>query len=218
MGDEARELLEMLGRVERYIHYLNVRAAGHTYVAFGLAVAIGAIASFLAEPFCKLVGLPIGPVIGLIWMTAIGTAVVVSGRSWARVEHFMLAQKPPEERKRLWRQMRKADLTWIIGWIGSLGLWGFLGFSFFGARPGALWALYMACVGLGNLITYLAPGGGEKETLYVALMLMACSPLALPAALISSWAPFAVAVAAVLATYFWAGFRFYRRAEVLLAG
>ena len=218
MGEEVRELLEMLGRVERYIRYLDMRASGHTYVAFGLAVAGGAVASFFAPRLCAVAGLPPGPVIGLIWSVVMALALAVSVRSWARTEALALAHRPPEEREQFRRARRKAYTISGLAWVALLSFWGLMGWWLFSTHPGPLWALYMACIGLGNLITYLCPGEKEEEQLYVAISLMACSPLALPAALLAGWAPFAVAVVAVVASYLWAGLRFYGRAEAILAG
>jgi len=217
LGEEARELLEMLGRVEKYIKYLDMRASGHTYMAFGLATACGALATFLVTFISELIGVPCGIIIGLIWFIVIMAALMVSGRHWGRAEALALARKPPEERERLRKQMRTADLILTIGWIGSLSLWG-LSFYFLFDHPGQIWALYTACVGLGNLITYLSPGGKAKETLYVALSLMASSPLVLATALASGWAPFVAAIIAVVLSYLWASLRFYRKAEAILAG
>ena len=104
------------------------------------------------------------------------------------------------------------------------------GFIFLHPISAWLWALYLACLGLGNAITYLAhrlvPDRGTEEAIeagVVALVLLACSPVPMALALCHlvgwhSWAHVLLAVAVVMASYLWAGLRLYRRAEAVLAG
>ncbi|RLI13984.1 hypothetical protein DRO33_00165 [Candidatus Bathyarchaeota archaeon] len=220
MGEEAevRELLEMLGRVERYIRYLHTRASGDTYVAFGLAVAIGSIITALADPISTAIGVPIGLLIGLTWMVVMSAAVAVSARGHTRLVAFIMAHEPPEERERRRAAWRRGYLITALGWIACLSLWSFIGLWLLSGEPGPTWSLYLVFIGLGNLVIYLATGRGVRETLYVALALLACSPVPLALACLAPWAAFAWAVLAVVASYLWAGLRFYGKAEALLAG
>ena len=219
---EVEEFLRALDRVERYIRYLDMRASGHTYIAWGLAVAGASLCTFFAPAIGKAVGIPAGPIIGLSWLIAMTIAIVMSTRGMARLRAFVLAHRPREEHEELVRTWRRAGMIIAIGWLSVLSLWGFLFGVLFGESPGLLWSSYLICVGFGNVVIYLAPGEKEREVLYVAISLMAASPIpallaiALPGS--AGWAPFFVAIVAVIASYLWAGLRFYGRAEAILAG
>ena len=219
---EVEEFLRALDRVERYIRYLDMRASGHTYIAWGLAVAGASLCTFFAPAIGKAVGIPVGPIIGLSWFIAMTIAIVMSTRSMTRLRAFVLAHRPREEHEELMRTWRRAGLIIAIGWLSVLSLWGILFGVLFGESPGLLWSSYLICVGFGNVVMYLAPGEKEREVLYVAISLMAASPI--PALLAiafpgsAGWAPFVVAVVAVVISYLWAGLRFYGRAEAILVG
>lgn len=220
MGEEAeiKEFLEMLGRVERYMRYLDARASGDTYVAFGVAVAAGSVVTALAGPISKAIGVPIGLLIGLAWGIAISIAVAISARGHARVSALIIAHKPPEERERVRAAWRRECLITALGWMICLSLWSLIGFWLLSGEPGPTWSLYLVFIGLGNLVIYLAAGWEVRESLYVALALFACSPVPLALTYLAPWAAFAWAVLAVVASYLWAGLRFYGKAEALLAG
>ena len=186
-------------------------------------MAGASLGSFFAPAIGEAVGIPAGPIIGLSWLIAMTIAIVMSTRGMARLRAFVLAHRPREEHEELVRTWRRAGMITAIGWLSILSLWGFLFGVLFGESPGLLWSSYLICVGFGNVVIYLAPGGEkEREVLYVALSLMASSPI--PALLAiafpgsAGWAPFVVAVVAVIASYLWAGFRFYGRAEAILVG
>ena len=220
MSEEVEELLQALDRVERYIRYLDMRASGDTYVAWGLAVAAGSFLTFLFSLLAPLLGALTGPAIGMSWFILMALAIFVSGGRARRLWALMLVGRGPEERARLKRSWRIRWTLAAIAWAGVLGAWGYLGFCLLGGfySPGPLWSLYLACVGLGNALTYLI-GGREREMLVVAASLLACSPLPLLLAILGlAWASFIVAVVAVVASYLWAGLSFYGKAEAILAG
>ncbi|HDI01556.1 MAG TPA: hypothetical protein ENF78_03930 [Candidatus Bathyarchaeota archaeon] len=221
MGEEAevREFLKMLGRVERYIRYLDMRAHGNTYLAWGLAVVCGSIASFTMPLLGEAIGVPVGPLIGLVWLVALVSALTVSWGSWARASALMLARKPREERERLKRAVRREGALIGVAWAILLMGWS-MSVIVLAILSGACWALYMACVGLGNLATYAISAQKEREALYVGASLVATSPAPLAAYMLApeaSWLPFTIAVVAVVASYLWAATRFYGRARAILA-
>ncbi len=225
MSEEVEELLQALDRVERYIRYMDMRASGDTYVAWGLAVAAGSFLTFLFSLLAPLLGTLTGPAIGISWFILMALAIFVSGGRARRLWALMLVGRSPEERARLRRSWRIRWTLAAIAWAGVLGAWGYLGFCLLGGfySPGPLWSLYLACVGLGNALTYLIGSKEERrrerEMLVVAASLLACSPLPLLLALLGlAWASFIVAVMAVVASYLWAGLSFYGKAEAILAG
>ncbi|RLI11217.1 hypothetical protein DRO33_04430 [Candidatus Bathyarchaeota archaeon] len=225
LGEEVEELLDALRKVERYMRYLDMRASGDAYVAWGIVVAVGCLLTALVSELGSRFGLPIGPVIGILWAVLMTIAIAVSSRGWGLLWAFLLAHKPPEEREQLRRSWRVRGTVLIAGWAGTFVLWGFLSLFVLGGEPGPCWSIYLACVGLGNAITYAVHSGEERrmirESLVVAAVLLACSPLpflivlALPG---WPWLSFTVAVLAVIISYLWAGLRFYEKAEAILAG
>ena len=225
MGREARELLEALDRVERYIRYLDLRASGHSYVGWGIGVGVGAFLTFLMPGICGFLGLPIGPMIGITWMVIMLLALSFSSKHMARARALLLARHEAEERERILKALRRGGAISALGWVSAMTVFGISFYFFF--DKAFLWSIYLVCVGLGNMITYIAclaqkeirPRVGLAEAKMVAITLTSCSPIPILIGLfLPDWAPFSSAVILVVISYLWAGIRLYRKAEAILLG
>ena len=166
MSEEVEELLQALDRVERYIRYLDMRASGDTYVAWGLAVAAGSLLTFLFSLLAPLLGALTGPAIGMSWFILMALAIFVSGGRARRLWALMLVGKSPEERARLRRSWRVRWTLAAIAWAGVLGgavaggLYLALAMKDYTALRMGLWGLLG--FGLGFIIADLACMGCER--------------------------------------------------------